>query len=90
MARQITGSSSTQAGLLAGFAALGFKTRVRQLANDALQELGLTVRIMDQEVEVVSSNSNAYGLPGTEIINGIRLLARKEGLIADLVHLQNF
>ena len=97
-----TGSSSTQAGLLAGFAILGIKTRVigvsddheieikktrvRQLANDALQELGLAARIVDQEVEVVSSNSNAYGVLDTEIINGIRLLARTEGLIADPVY----
>lgn len=97
-----TGSSSTQAGLLAGFAALGIRThvigvsddheveikknRVRQLANDALQELGLTVRVADQDVEVISSNSNAYGLPDKEIIDGILLLARTEGLIADPVY----
>jgi 1-aminocyclopropane-1-carboxylate deaminase len=97
-----TGSSSTQAGLLAGFAVLGIKTqvigvsdddeieikkdRVRQLANNALQELGLTVRVAEQDVEVISSNSNAYGVPDAEIINAIRLLARKEGLIADPVY----
>ncbi len=97
-----TGSSSTQAGLLAGFAVLGIKTRVigvsdddeieikktrvRQLANDALQELGLSVRVAKKDVEVISSNSNAYGVPDTEIMSGIRLLARKEGLIADPVY----
>lgn len=97
-----TGSSSTQAGLLAGFAVLGIKTRVigvsdddetdikkirvQQLANDALQELGLAVRVAEEDVDVISSNSNAYGVPDTEIISGIHLLARKEGLIADPVY----
>ncbi len=97
-----TGSSSTQAGLLAGFSVLGIKTRVigvsdddeieikktrvRQLANEALQELGLSVRVVKEDVEVISSNSNAYGVPDPEIISGIRLLARKEGLIADPVY----
>ena len=97
-----TGSSSTQAGLLAGFTALGIKTRiigvsddaeieikkarVLRLANAALQELGLAARVLDQQVEVISSNANAYGVPDTEIINGIRLLAQQEGLIADPVY----
>lgn len=97
-----TGSSSTQAGLLAGFAALGIKTRIigvsdddeieikksriEQLANDALQELDLPTRVAEQDVEVVSSNSKPYGVPDAEIIDGIRLLATKEGLIADPVY----
>lgn len=97
-----TGSSSTQAGLLAGFEVLGIPTRVigvsdddeieikkirvRQLANDALQELGLAAQVAERDVEVVSSNSNAYGVADTQIIRGIRLLARKEGLIADPVY----
>lgn len=99
---QCTGSSSTQAGLLAGFAVLGIETRVigvsdddeieikkarvERLANDALQELGLDVRVARQDVEVISSSSNAYGVPDAEIISGIRLLARTEGLIADPVY----
>lgn len=97
-----TGSSSTQAGLLAGFAALGIKTgvigvsdddeveikkkRVRQLANDSLQELGLATRVTNQEVEIISSSVNDYGVPDKEIIHGIRQLARTEGLIADPVY----
>ena len=97
-----TGSSSTQAGLLAGFTALGIRTRVigisddheieikkarvRDLANSALQELGLTVRVMHQDVEVVSAIDNAYGIPDDGIISGIQLLARTEGLIADPVY----
>jgi 1-aminocyclopropane-1-carboxylate deaminase len=97
-----TGSSSTQAGLLAGFAVLGIKTRVigvsdddeieikktrvLRLANNALQELELAVRVAEQDVEVISSNSKAYGVADTQIISGIRLLTRTEGLIADPVY----
>lgn len=97
-----TGSSSTQAGLLAGFAALGVKTkiigvsddgeveikkaRVRELANNALDELGVTVRIIEQDVEIVTASSNDYGVPNKEIIDGIQRLARSEGLVADPVY----
>lgn len=97
-----TGSSSTQAGLLAGFAALGMKNhvigisddgeieiknaRVLELANDALRELGLAVRVSAKDVEVISSCSNAYGVPNAEIVSAIRLLARTEGLVADPVY----
>ena len=97
-----TGSSSTQAGLLAGFTALGIKTRVigisddheieikksriRQLANNALQELGLAARVVDQDVEVISAINNTYGVPDEGIISGIQLLAQTEGLIADPVY----
>ena len=97
-----TGSSSTQAGLLAGFTALGIKTRiigisddheieikkarVRDLANSALKELGLAMRVVDQDVEVISAIDNTYGVPDEGIISGIGLLARTEGLIADPVY----
>ena len=62
------------------------QARVLQLANDALQELGLTARVAEQPVEVFSSNSNNYGLPDEETISAIRQLARSEGLIADPVY----
>ena len=97
-----TGSGSTQAGLLAGFAALGIKTRVigvsddheteikrsrvQRLANDALWSLGMDVQVLDQDIEVISSSANVYGVPNEEIINGIRQLGRTEGLIADPVY----
>ena len=97
-----TGSSSTQAGLLAGFAALGVNThiigvadddeteikkeRVQTLANDALRDLGLDVQVSLQDVEVIASSRNVYGDPDADIIDGIRLLARTEGLIADPVY----
>lgn len=97
-----TGSSSTQAGLVAGFAALGMRTRVigvsdddeteikenrvRELANDALQALDLAVRVNAQDVEVISFSKNAYGLPDEKILSSIQLLARTEGVVADPVY----
>ena len=97
-----TGSSSTQAGLIAGFTALGISTRVigisddheieikkarvQELANSALRELGLAVRVKYQDVEVVSAIDNTYGIPDKGIISGIQMLARTEGLIADPVY----
>ncbi|MEM7429146.1 MAG: D-cysteine desulfhydrase family protein [Pseudomonadota bacterium] len=97
-----TGSSSTQAGLLAGFKALGMKThiigvaddgettiktnRVRTLANAALQTLGLPPLVDAEDVEVIASNEADYGFADDAIKDGIRLLATKEGLIADPVY----
>lgn len=97
-----TGSSSTQAGLVAGFKALGIplkvigvadddeidikKSRVRELANASLQLLELTTRVNEQDVEVIASNNEAYGVADEKIKQGIQALARKEGLIADPVY----
>ena len=97
-----TGSSSTQAGLVAGFVALGIKTRiigvadddeteiktrrVRELANEALEKINLPALVKEEDIEVISSNANAYGFADEEIKEGIRLLAMKEGLIADPVY----
>jgi 1-aminocyclopropane-1-carboxylate deaminase/D-cysteine desulfhydrase-like pyridoxal-dependent ACC family enzyme len=44
------------------------------------------MRVEEQDVEVISSSSNAYGVPDKEITSGIQLLARQEGLIADPVY----
>lgn len=97
-----TGSSSTQAGLLAGFAALGVKTRiigvsdddeveikkrrVCQLANNALQTLSLPELVRTADVEVIASNMKPYGVSDDDIKDGIRLMATREGLIADPVY----
>ena len=97
-----TGSSSTQAGLLAGFAALGVdsrvigvsdddeteikKERVLALANNSLHDLDLDARVSARDVEIITSSSNAYGEPDKDIIDGIKELARTEGLIADPVY----
>ena len=97
-----TGSSSTQAGLLAGFAALGENTRVigisddqetsikrdrvLRLANATLSELGCTERVDTPEVEIVVCDASPYGVADDQTLDAIRLLARTEGLIADPVY----
>jgi 1-aminocyclopropane-1-carboxylate deaminase len=97
-----TGSSSTQAGLLAGFAALGEKMqvigisdddetsikrgRVLQLANQALEELDLTARVEPEDITVIALDQSPYGKADPETLDAIRLLARTEGLIADPVY----
>lgn len=97
-----TGSSSTQAGLVAGFAALGVESRVigvsdddetseksarvLRLANEALAELGLPTTVAEADVEVVSSDPSPYGVAAPETIDAIRRLARTEGLAADPVY----
>ena len=97
-----TGSSSTQAGLLAGYAALGEKIqvvgiadddetsikkkRVLQLANEALEELDIPARVDPGDVTVIAVDKNPYGKPDNETLNAIRLFAKTEGLIADPVY----
>ncbi|WP_299852757.1 1-aminocyclopropane-1-carboxylate deaminase/D-cysteine desulfhydrase [uncultured Roseovarius sp.] len=97
-----TGSSSTQAGLVAGFCALGINTRVigvaddgeteiktrrvRDLANEALQTLELPPLVEAGDVEVIASNEGDYGYADEAIKEGIHLMAKHEGLIADPVY----
>ena len=97
-----TGSSSTQSGLLAGFAALKARTRVigvaddyetaikrgrvKRLANDTLNMIGFDERLDEADVEIVASDLSAYGVCDEDTIGAIRLLARTEGLIADPVY----
>jgi 1-aminocyclopropane-1-carboxylate deaminase len=97
-----TGSSSTQAGLLAGFAALGSPTRVIGVADDdetaekvervlrlaiaTQEELGVPVTVSRSDVTVVSADPNPYGMPDSRTIDAIRILARTEGLVVDPVY----
>ncbi len=97
-----TGSSSTQAGLLAGFAAIGSvmhiigvadddetqikQSRVLQLANDALAELGLSANVSSDDVHVIAADQSPYGKADNETLDAIRLFAKTEGLIADPVY----
>ncbi len=97
-----TGSSGTQAGLVAGFAALGETTRVigipddeetvikrervLRLANATLQELGRPERVQMSDIEIVVGDSSPYGESDDATYDAIRLLARSEGLIADPVY----
>lgn len=97
-----TGSSSTQAGLIAGFAYLGENIkvigvaddheteiksgRVLDLANAALAELDSAVRVSPAEVEVYAADQSDYGEADSETFDAIGLLARTEGLVADPVY----
>lgn len=97
-----TGSSSTQAGLLAGFAALRSQIRVvgvsddgetavkaervLRLANATLAELGFPMTVSGADVEVVAADRSPYGVPAPETIAAMRWLARTEGVIADPVY----
>jgi 1-aminocyclopropane-1-carboxylate deaminase len=97
-----TGSSSTQAGLLAGFTALRAETRVIgvsdddetadkvervfRLANATSAELGSASSVSRTDVKVVAADPNPYGVAAAETIDAIRLLARTEGIAADPVY----
>lgn len=97
-----TGSSSTQAGLVAGFAFLDENIkvigvadddetdiksgRVLKLANDGLIELQSTVRVSPEEVEITAADQSVYGEADSETFDAIRLLAQTEGLVADPVY----
>ncbi|MDM8534154.1 D-cysteine desulfhydrase family protein [Clostridiaceae bacterium HSG29] len=97
-----TGSSSTQAGLLAGFAALGEdvhiigmadddetlikKSRVLELANNTLEMLDLEVRVDKSQVEIVAGDDNCYGVSDDVTFEGIRMMAQSEGIICDPVY----
>ena len=97
-----TGSSSTQAGLVAGFATLDEKItvigisdddetdikrdRVLQLANDALEEIGNSATISPNDINVFAVDKSPYGKAESETLDAIRLLATTEGLIADPVY----
>lgn len=97
-----SGSSSTQAGLVAGFAVMQEtirvigvadddetdlkRARVLQLANDSLAEIGMSVRISPSDIEIIAADKSPYGEAESETFDVIRLLARTEGLIADPVY----
>jgi len=97
-----TGSSSTQAGLLAGFAYMDHpitvigiadddetdikRARVLQLANQALQELGAAARVSDTDVHITSADPSVYGKAEPDTYALIGQFARCEGLMADPVY----
>lgn len=97
-----TGSSSTQAGLVAGFAFMGEdirvigvaddheteikRGRVLELANGALSELGSSGKVSPGDVEVISADQSVYGKAEPETFDVIRQLARSEGIVADPVY----
>ncbi len=97
-----TGSSSTQAGLLAGFAHLGERysvigvadddetdikrERVLALANESLALVGSEARVSPADVEIISADQSLYGKAEPETLEIIRQLARTEGIVADPVY----
>jgi 1-aminocyclopropane-1-carboxylate deaminase len=97
-----TGSSSTQAGLAAGFAFMGEdirvigvaddhetdikRGRVLGLANNALAELGASIRLSPSDIEVIAADQSVYGEAEPATFDAIRLLAKSEGLVADPVY----
>jgi len=97
-----TGSSGTQAGLIAGFAALGAstrvigvadddetqikRTRVLRLANATLRELGRSQTVDADDVHVIAADPHPYGIAGSETLDAVHRFARLEGLIADPVY----
>lgn len=97
-----TGSSSTQSGLLAGYAALGRpmeiigiadddetiikRARVHALANSALQECGIDAVVEERQVRVSAVDQSPYGKTDPKTFEAIRLLAATEGLGADPVY----
>lgn len=99
---QCTGSSSTQAGLVAGFVAMKQKTqvigiaddeetdikraRVLKLANDVLALTGLTGQVVENDIEIIAADKSHYGERDTKTMDAIRLFAEKEALIADPVY----
>ena len=97
-----TGSSSTQAGLIAGFAHMGQpisvigvaddhetdikRARVLELANGALTELGSAARVTAGAVEIIAADPSEYGAAEPQTFDIIRQLARAEGIVADPVY----
>ena len=97
-----TGSSSTQSGLVAGFAAMEAgtrvigvsddneveikKSRVLRLANATLETLALPQRVRPDDIEIVAATADPYGVANEEVLQGIQLLARSEGIMADPVY----
>jgi len=97
-----TGSSSTQAGLVAGFTFLNEdikvigvadddeteikRGRVLELANGGLADLDSSDRVSPTDVEIISVDQSVYGKAEPETLDVIRLLARSEGLVADPVY----
>lgn len=97
-----TGSSSTQAGLVAGFAFIGedikvvgvaddYETdikrgRVLELANNSLDEIGSSIQLSSTDIEIIAADQSVYGEAEKETFDAIRALASKEGLVADPVY----
>jgi 1-aminocyclopropane-1-carboxylate deaminase len=56
------------------------------MANKALEELGMGVRVSPEDITVIAVDQSPYGKADSETLDAIRLLAKTEGLIADPVY----
>ncbi len=97
-----TGSSATQAGLVAGLAAMGSKTRVvgipddeetiikkarvEELANNTLEMLNISTRVSQEDFDIIACDTSHYGESDPTTFEGIKEFARLEGLIVDPVY----
>jgi 1-aminocyclopropane-1-carboxylate deaminase len=97
-----TGSSSTQAGLLAGFAHMDVpisvigvaddhetdikRARVLELANNTLVELDSPARVAADDIEIIAADQSVYGEADSRTFDIIRTLASTEGIVADPVY----
>ncbi|MBT5073664.1 MAG: pyridoxal-phosphate dependent enzyme [Kordiimonadaceae bacterium] len=86
---QCTGSSSTQAGLVAGFKAMGEETRVigisddeettikservLKLANNVLQLTGIPGKVTPNDIEIIAADKSHYGERDEGTMDAIRL-----------------
>ncbi|MDX8440548.1 D-cysteine desulfhydrase family protein [Mesorhizobium australafricanum] len=98
------GSSGTQAGLVAGYRALGLDTtRVRshsvlaptasavsttvEIANAALTLLGSEASLSSNDVNLSGDQlGQGYGVPTPAMVEAVRLMASREGLLLDPVY----
>ncbi|MEI2302135.1 D-cysteine desulfhydrase family protein [Ensifer sp. MJa1] len=98
------GSSGMQAGLVAGYRALGLDPRrvhghsvlapaekakiaTVERANDALALLGLEPSVALDEVTVSGDQLGpGYGIPTQAMVDAVRLMASREGLLLDPVY----
>jgi len=91
-----TGSSGTQAGLVAGFHLLGIGVRAPQekqesmvydLAQRTLAHLGISAQITPEDVRANCEYVGAgYGIPTEGMVAALKLLAETEGLLFDPVY----
>ncbi len=97
-----TGSSSTQAGLVAGLAAMGSKTkvvgipddeetiikkvRVEELSNNTLKMLNIQASVSQDDFDIIACDTSHYGESDATTFEGIKEFARMEGIIVDPVY----
>ena len=97
-----TGSSSTQSGLVAGFAVLGETTRVigvsddyetqiktgrvLQLANQSLDLIDSGFQVTASDIEIIAGDQSPYGVADPKTLATIGQFAQLEGLLTDPVY----